>query len=68
MSREKIRAKNNRTLTLSESEKIFYEKRIVKKLRQFSSEEILDKIICADLFSAMEFLPEKFVEIGRAHV
>lgn len=63
MSQEKHRAKNNRTLTLSENEKKFYAEQIVQELRQFSAKEILDKIICADLFSAMEFLPEKFVDL-----
>lgn len=63
MSQEKHRAKNNRTLTLSENEKKNYAEQIVQELRQFSAKEILDKIICADLFSAMEFLPEKFVDL-----
>ncbi len=63
MSQEKNRAKNNRTLTVSESEKKIYAERVVQELHQFSAEEILDKIICADLFSAMKFLPEKFVDL-----
>lgn len=63
MPQEKSRAKNNRTLTLSENEKKIYAKKVIQELHQFSVKEILDKIICADLFSAMEFLPEKFVDL-----
>lgn len=63
MQQENHRAKNNRTLTVSESEAQFYATKIIQELRQFSADEIRDKLICADLFSAMEFLPEQFADL-----
>lgn len=63
MQQETHRAKNNRTLTVSENEAQFYVTKIIRELRQFSADEIHDKLICADLFSAMEFLPEQFADL-----
>ncbi len=63
---EKIRAKNNRTLTVTDEERAFYSNRVLSLspiCSPLSVESITDKTLCADLFSVLDFLPEKFADL-----
>lgn len=60
---EKKRAENNRTLTLQDDEKAFFKERILFDTKNLSPEKILNKTICADLFSVLDSLPENFVDL-----
>lgn len=63
---EKIRAKNNRTLTVSGEERALYSSRLFRDKAgtgKFSPEQILDRTICADLFSVLKRLPENFADL-----
>lgn len=60
---EKKRAENNRTLTLQDDEKAFFKEKILFDTKNLSPEKILNKTICADLFSVLDSLPENFVDL-----
>lgn len=62
---EKIRAKRNRTLTLSDAEKDYYKQLLFKPASnaEFSLSEILNKTICANLFEIIDFLPTEFADL-----
>ncbi len=62
---EKIRAQNNRTLTVTETERSYYNEKILslEKEKILSVESLIDKTLCADLFSVIDFLPEKFADL-----
>ncbi|MHB8904998.1 MAG: DNA-methyltransferase [Melioribacteraceae bacterium] len=59
----KPKSPRNKTLGLSKKEIGEYSKRILKLNKKISSKEILNKTINQDLFSALEFLPDKFVDL-----
>ncbi|MCX6168570.1 MAG: site-specific DNA-methyltransferase [Ignavibacteriales bacterium] len=59
----KPKSTRNKTLQLSKKEIDEYSKRIVKLNEKISVKEIINKTINQDLFSALEFLPDKFVDL-----
>lgn len=59
----KKRAPRNRTITLSESEKEKYRKRLIKINKPVSVDEILNKTIHQDIFDVLDYLPDKFVDL-----
>ena len=65
MTSEKIkqRAPRNRTIYLSSGERDKYKKRLVKIGRDSSVEDVLNKTVHQDIFGALDFLPEKFVDL-----
>jgi site-specific DNA-methyltransferase (adenine-specific) len=60
----KIRAPRNRTITVSENEGTLLKKKLFyPNGKKMTSSQILNKTICADLFSILELLPDEFVDL-----
>ncbi|MCR5045231.1 MAG: site-specific DNA-methyltransferase [Treponema sp.] len=60
---EKQRAKNNRTLTLSQEEIPSLKKMLLTEAGLRGGLDVRNKIINADLFSALDFVPEKIADL-----
>ena len=60
---EKQRAERNRTLTLSDEEKQFFEKQIFHLSQKSSLEQVENQIIQGDLFETIDLLPENSVDL-----
>ncbi len=63
LSTEKKRAPRNKTITLTEEEKFFYIKELIKLSGQTTPTQIENKTINQDLFEVLEFLPKGFVDL-----
>lgn len=59
----KVRAPRNRTLTLSEAEKIVYQARLLRLNQPAAVETILDQTICQNLLEVVDYLPGQFVDL-----
>jgi site-specific DNA-methyltransferase (adenine-specific) len=59
----KVRAPRNRTLTLSEAEKIVYQARLLRLNQPATVETLLDQTICQNLLEVVEYLPGQFVDL-----
>ena len=59
----KQRAPRNRTITLSDSDILNLKKRLIKINKPASLEEIENKTIHQDIFEAMDYLPDNFVDL-----
>lgn len=57
------KAPRNRTITLTDDERMQYKSGLIKLTGKAKVTEIANKIINQDLFEAVEFLPQKFVDI-----
>ena len=62
-SEPKILAPRNRTIQLTEAERQQYQARLLRLDRPTAPENLLDRTICQDLFTALEFLPASFVDL-----
>ncbi len=62
-SLEKIRAPRNRTLVLSTDEESFYRQRLLHLKSKVAPCDIENKTINQDLFEAMDYLPDSFVDL-----
>lgn len=60
---EKVRAGRNRTLTLAEAERMKYRANLLTLTRQAQPQELLNKTIHQDLFQAIDYLPDEFVDL-----
>jgi len=60
---QRTRSHRNKTLTLSKSEIEKYSERLLQINHQVGTKEILNKIINQDLFTLLDYLPEKFVDL-----
>jgi site-specific DNA-methyltransferase (adenine-specific) len=60
---KKRRAKQNRTLVLSDAEIEKYSKKAISPKRKLSFKQIIDKTVQADFFEAVKYLPENFVDL-----
>jgi site-specific DNA-methyltransferase (adenine-specific) len=60
---QKVRAGRNRTLTLDDSERLEYKDRLLRLTAKAESQEIVNKTINQDLFEAIDFLPDEFVDL-----
>jgi len=61
---EKKRAPKNRTITVTENEIIRLKNRLFyPNGEKISSSQILNKTICADLFSILDLLPDEFADL-----
>jgi site-specific DNA-methyltransferase (adenine-specific) len=58
-----VRAPRNRTITLTDAEKLRYQARLVRLDSPASVEAILDKTICQNLPEALPYLPAQFVDL-----
>ena len=59
----KQRAPRNRTLVLSESERIFYEGRLLRSPLPKDAEQLSNEIVCGDAFAVCHELPKGFVDL-----
>ena len=60
----KIRAPRNRTITISENEQVSLKKRVFyPDVETMSFAQIINKTICSDLFSILDFLPNEFADL-----
>lgn len=59
----KIKAPRNRTITLEENDTALFSNKLIKLSKQATVEEITNKTILQDVISALEFLPESFVDL-----
>jgi len=60
---EKERAPRNRTLTVTDTEREYYKKRIMYPSQGINLKNILNKTICSDLFTIIEKLPAACVDL-----
>jgi site-specific DNA-methyltransferase (adenine-specific) len=61
---EKKRAPKNRTITVSENEGVLLKKKLFyPNGEKINSTQIINKTICADLFSILDLLPEGFADL-----
>jgi site-specific DNA-methyltransferase (adenine-specific) len=59
----KKRSLRNKTINLSESEREFYLKKLIKLSKQTTCDSIVNSLINQDLFDVLNFLPESFVDL-----
>lgn len=59
----RMRAGRNRTIELNEEELLRYRAKLLRLGSPARLEEIQDRTICQDLFAALPFLPERFVDL-----
>ena len=57
------RAPANRTLTLSEEELAHYQKALTRISSTVIADEVRDRILCQDVFTAFAYLPSGFVDL-----
>jgi site-specific DNA-methyltransferase (adenine-specific) len=62
---EKERAPRNRTITVSENERVVLKNRLFyhPNGKKMPASQIINKTICADLFSILDTLPNEFVDL-----
>lgn len=60
---EKVRAKRNRTIILSEPERIEFRRILSKLTSKCSVEDIVDKTFNQDIFEAIEYFPKHFADL-----
>ena len=60
---EKIRAKRNRTIMLSEDERIELRKELSMLSDNSSVDDVLDKTFNQDLFDVIDFFPKHFADL-----
>lgn len=65
MATEKVRAKNNRTLTLSQEEYTYYETQLRTFLpnETISLPDMMNRTVCNDLFDVLDRLPREFADL-----
>lgn len=59
----KSRAPRNRTISMDSADVSRLKKRLIKLNKPISFGEIENKTICQDIFEALEFLPDKFIDL-----
>jgi site-specific DNA-methyltransferase (adenine-specific) len=62
-STPKKRAPRNRTINLSDSERRFYQRRLLRLTSAATLAEIVNKTIHQDLFEILDWLPEKSIDL-----
>lgn len=60
---DKQRAGRNRTITLNDSEKVKYGARLTRLTAKAAPEEIINRTIHQNLFEALDYLPDAFVDL-----
>jgi len=60
----KKRAPHNRTLTLTETDYARLQPRLLKLNRQTPSPELDNRTVCQDIFEALNYLPDRFVDLA----
>lgn len=57
------KAPRNRTMTLTETDRENYSRKLIKLTKNVNVDEILNRVINQNIFEALEFLPSKFVDL-----
>lgn len=60
---EKVRAERNRTITLSEAERVELRRDLSKLMTKCSVEDVIDRTFNQDLFEALEHFPKHFADL-----
>ena len=60
---EKIRAKNNRTLTVSQDERDFFKSRLLTGKELCSGSDVLNKTLNGDLLDLLKYIPDRFADL-----
>jgi len=60
---KKRRAPRNRTTTLNAAEMERFRKRLIKLCTPATVKDIQNKTICQDIFEALKYLPERFIDL-----
>ncbi len=58
-----MKAPRNKTIELSPKEEKVYLKKTIRLTKKVEAAEVVDKTICQDCLRAMDFLPDKFVDL-----
>ncbi|MEN8193055.1 MAG: site-specific DNA-methyltransferase [Bacteroidota bacterium] len=58
-----VPAPRNRTLQINDEEIDFYSKKLIVLEKKVSTRSVVNKTINQDIFSAIEFLPDKFIDL-----
>lgn len=64
MKKEKPRAPRNRTIILTEAEKIKYRSRLLRLDGPVTPDLVQNRTICQDLFEVLDYLPSSFVDLA----
>jgi site-specific DNA-methyltransferase (adenine-specific) len=59
----KLRAERNKTITVSEQEMSQYKDRLLHLVAPATKEQILNRTICQDIYTALPYLPDCFVDL-----
>lgn len=59
----KVKAERNKTICLSPQKSAIYSKRLLRLDRPVTVRQILNRTICQDVLSAVQFLPNEFVDL-----
>ena len=59
----KQRAPRNRTIVLTDAEIEQFKKKLMKITKPVSVNEVENKIICQDVFEALDYLPDSFIDL-----
>ncbi|MBB1126207.1 DNA-methyltransferase [Thiospirillum jenense] len=60
---QKVRAARNRTLTVDDTEKVFYKTKLLDSNQPLTISTIINKTICADVLLIIDALPQSFVDL-----
>jgi len=60
---QKQRAPRNRTISLTDRELEYFKKKLIRIDKPVSTKEIENKTICQDVFSALDYLPDNFIDL-----
>lgn len=60
---EKVRAKNNRTLVLQESERVLLREKLLTKKNITAKTKIINKTLNGDIFEMLKFVPDEFADL-----
>lgn len=63
MAEQKKKSPRNKTLAITDSERILFEKELLIPQKKLSVQEITNRIIWADMINAVEYLPDQFADL-----
>lgn len=64
MKEAKPRAPRNRTISLTETEKVKYQSRLLRLDGPVTPDRVQNRTICQDLFEVLDYLPSSFVDLA----
>lgn len=63
MQAKRTRAPRNRTIELSEQERVAYEELLIMPAEAMGVDQLLNRTILGDMFKVVEYLPDSFVDL-----